>query len=83
MRLTDPFPGPRQGLEPTHRLDWDAMAKLITDDICVNDRRRVVSAGAYHGRDAEIASLQALANVGVTNMTATAMSTFFIRGAPE
>ncbi|WP_231986256.1 nuclear transport factor 2 family protein [Mycobacterium sp. E2479] len=55
--------------------DWDAMAGLIADDIRVDDRRRVVNAGAYLGRDAEIASLRALAGVGVTNMTAMTIAT--------
>ncbi len=46
--------------------DWDALAKVIADDILVDDRRRVVNAGIKHGRDAEIANLRAVADVGIT-----------------
>ncbi|MFZ0715838.1 BTAD domain-containing putative transcriptional regulator [Mycobacterium sp.] len=49
--------------------DWDAVAKVLADDLLVDDRRRVVNAGIRHGRDAEIASLQAYADAGITHMT--------------
>ena len=48
--------------------DWDAMAELLADDISTDDRRRVVNAGIRHGRDAEIANMRAIADLGVTNM---------------
>ena len=34
--------------------DWDAMAEILADDICDDDRRRVVNAGIRRGREAEI-----------------------------
>ena len=46
--------------------DWDALAKVIAADIVVDDRRRVVNAGIKRGRDAEIANLRAVAEVGIT-----------------
>ncbi len=46
--------------------DWDELAKVLADDISVDDRRRVVNAGIQHGRDAEIANLRAFVDVGVT-----------------
>lgn len=46
--------------------DWDALAKVIADDILVDDRRPVVNAGIKRGRDAEIANLRAVADVGIT-----------------
>jgi DNA-binding SARP family transcriptional activator len=49
--------------------DWDALAKILADDIVTDDRRRVVNAGIRHGRDAEIASLRAYADAGITYMT--------------
>jgi DNA-binding SARP family transcriptional activator len=49
--------------------DWDALAKVLADDICVDDRRRVANAGIRHGRDAEIANLQAAADVGIRYLT--------------
>ncbi len=54
--------------------DWDAIAELIAEDACVDDRRRVVNAGVRHGRDAEIASQRAIADVGVTNATSTVIA---------
>ena len=44
--------------------DWDAMAELTADRICIDDRRHVVNAGLRHGRDAEIANLRARAQTG-------------------
>jgi hypothetical protein len=55
--------------------DWDAMAELVSDDILMDDRRHVVNAGVRHGRDAEIASERAVADVGVTNMTPVVIAT--------
>ena len=49
--------------------EWDELAKVLADDICVDDRRRVANAGIRHGRDAEIANLQAAADVGITYLT--------------
>ena len=55
--------------------DWDAMAELLADDISTDDRRRVVSAGVRHGRDADIANMRAIADIGVTNVTVTVIAT--------
>jgi hypothetical protein len=57
--------------------DWDAYAELLSDDVCMDDRRHVVNAGVRHGRDAEIASQRAVADVGVTHFTSTVVA---IRG---
>ena len=45
--------------------DWDAMAESWPTTFAVDDRRRVVSAGIRRGRDAEIANLRAVVDVGV------------------
>ncbi len=55
--------------------DWDAMAEMLADDVFIDDRRRVVNAGIRHGRDAEIANMRAIADVGVTYMTSTVIAT--------
>jgi hypothetical protein len=57
--------------------NWDAIAELIADDFSMDDRRHMVNAGVRHGRDAEMASLRAIADVGVTSMTPTLIA---IRG---
>lgn len=46
--------------------DWATMATLLSDDVVMDDRRRVVNGGIRRGRDAEIASERAVAEVGVT-----------------
>ena len=55
--------------------DWDAMAEILADDISSDDRRRVVNAGIRHGRDAAIANMRQIADLGVTNMTSDVIAT--------
>ena len=55
--------------------EWDAMAETLADDFMTDDRRRVVNAGVRHGRAAEIANMQAFAEVGTLNITLTVMAT--------
>nr|WP_232065058.1 BTAD domain-containing putative transcriptional regulator [Mycobacterium cookii] len=54
--------------------DWDALAKVLAADICVDDRRRLVNAGIKHGRDAEIANLQAAAEVGIAHFASVVIA---------
>jgi hypothetical protein len=49
--------------------DWIAIAQGLSVDHYSDDRRRVVNSGIRHGRDAEVASLQATADLGVTSLT--------------
>jgi hypothetical protein len=58
--------------------DWDAMAAMLADDVCDDDRRRVVSGGIRRGRDAQIANLRAVVDVGVRNIELVVIAT---RGA--
>jgi len=55
--------------------DWDAMAEMLTDDFSNDDRRRTVNAGIRHGRDAEIANLRTLVDLGAKNMTSVVIAT--------
>jgi hypothetical protein len=55
--------------------DWDAMAEMITDDICNDDRRRVVSGGVQRGRHAQTANLRAVVDVGVKNFESVVIAT--------
>jgi DNA-binding SARP family transcriptional activator len=57
--------------------DWAAMGELLADDMCADDRRRVVNAGIRHGRDAKIADMQATAELGTKTGTSTVIA---IRG---
>nr|WP_184437820.1 BTAD domain-containing putative transcriptional regulator [Mycobacterium sp. AZCC_0083] len=55
--------------------DWDAMAEMVADDICNDDRRRVVSSGVLRGRDAQTANLRAVVDVGVKNLESVVIAT--------
>jgi hypothetical protein len=55
--------------------DWKAMAELLAEDIITDDRRRVVRAGARHGRDAMIADISGLAEIGVRNIASNVIAT--------
>ena len=57
--------------------DWDALEEMIADDHYGDDRRRVVNDEIRRGRDAEMASLRAIADLGVTDLTVIAIA---IRG---
>ncbi len=61
-------------LEKQLARDWDAMAEMLADDYQTDDRRHVVSGGAY-GREGEIANARASADVGVEDITATVIAT--------
>ncbi|BCO99388.1 hypothetical protein MINTM018_21580 [Mycobacterium intracellulare] len=58
--------------------DWDSLATTLADNVSHDDRRHVVNAGVLHGRDTQIANLQAIAEVGITDFSSTAIAT---RGA--
>ncbi|WP_240562975.1 nuclear transport factor 2 family protein [Mycobacterium sp. IS-1264] len=53
----------------------DAMAEILAEDFCADDRRRVVGAGVRHGRFAAIADAQAIASLGIANAASTVMAT--------
>ncbi|MEB4211376.1 BTAD domain-containing putative transcriptional regulator [Mycobacterium sp. 94-17] len=57
--------------------DWDAMAEILADDTVVDDRRRMVNFGHWHGRDVVVANHRAIAKAG-TNITSTVLA---IRGS--
>ena len=55
--------------------NWDAMAETLADNLSNEDRRRVVSGGVRHGRDAQIADMRATAELWTTSVTSTVMAT--------
>lgn len=50
--------------------DLDAMANMLSDDICSEDRRHIVSSGIRHGRDAALEDARVIAGLGA-GITAT------------
>ena len=55
--------------------DWAAIAEMLAHDHYSDDRRRVINAGTFRGRDAEIASMRAAADLGVTSLTSVVIAT--------
>ncbi|OBK40625.1 regulator [Mycobacterium sp. 1245111.1] len=55
--------------------DMDAIADLLADDLYSDDRRRLVGNGIQRGRDAQIANLRAIVNVGVKNLESVVVAT--------
>lgn len=55
--------------------DWTAMEKLLAVDICAEDRRRIVNDGLRRGRDAFVANMRAVADVGIDDVTSTVVAT--------
>ena len=55
--------------------DWDAMANVLADNVCNEDRRRVVGGEVRHGRDAQIADMRATAELWTTSVTQTVLAT--------
>ena len=55
--------------------DWDAMAEILAKDVSGVDRRRVVNSGDRRGRDVQINDFRAVADLGVTNATSSAIAT--------
>jgi hypothetical protein len=55
--------------------DWAAMAEMVAEDMCNDDRRPVVNAGLRRGRAAEIANVRTLVNLGVKNTTPVVIAT--------
>ena len=55
--------------------DWDAMAELIDEDFCSDDRRRGINAGIRRGREVEMANWRATAEVWMSDMRAAVVAT--------
>jgi hypothetical protein len=55
--------------------DWAAITSIVDDDVCIDDRRRVVSAGIAHGKTAHLKDLQSIAEVGAEHTTSTVIAT--------
>ncbi|SOX54901.1 regulator [Mycobacterium ahvazicum] len=49
--------------------DWSGLSEALADNFCSDDRRRVVGAGVRHGRDAQMADIRSIADVGTTRIT--------------
>ena len=60
-------------LERVVAQDWETIAEMLAADYVTDDRRRLVG-GGIHGRDTEIASVRAQADLGVTDITQTVIA---------
>ncbi|ORV54593.1 hypothetical protein AWC05_18580 [Mycobacterium florentinum] len=55
--------------------DWTAMSETLADNTSADDRRRVVGTGLRLGRDAAIADMRAIAELGRTDISSTVIAT--------
>ena len=55
--------------------DWNAVAHTLSDDVCTDDRRRVVGAAMRRGRDAAVADMRAITDLGRTDISSTVIAT--------
>jgi DNA-binding SARP family transcriptional activator len=55
--------------------DWDALSELVADDICTDDRRRVVNAGLQSGREAVMAEILSFVELGAVAMSFDVIAT--------
>ncbi|OBK97838.1 hypothetical protein A5645_04890 [Mycobacterium asiaticum] len=55
--------------------DWPAAAQMMTENIRMEDRQRVVNSGIRQGRDTAIADMQATADLGTRIVTTTVLAT--------
>ncbi|OBG99377.1 hypothetical protein A5698_10225 [Mycobacterium sp. E136] len=55
--------------------DWTAIGELLALDIYAEDRRRIINDGMRRGRDAFVANMRAVAEVGTGDITSTLIAT--------
>ena len=55
--------------------DWDAMAEILAGNLFNDDRRRVVNAGVFDGRDAQMANARVVAELWSANVTRSVVAT--------
>jgi hypothetical protein len=55
--------------------DWAGLAEVFTDDICLDDRRKVVGTGVRRGREVNVADVRAMAEIGAQSITPRLVAT--------
>ncbi|MGV0806252.1 BTAD domain-containing putative transcriptional regulator [Mycolicibacterium setense] len=55
--------------------DWDAIADAATDNLSIDDRRRIVNVGIRYGRETAVGDLQATADIGFALSTSGVTAT--------
>ncbi|MGV0606722.1 BTAD domain-containing putative transcriptional regulator [Mycolicibacterium sp. XJ1904] len=55
--------------------DWSAIGELLAADVRAEDRRRIVNDGLRQGREAFVANMRAVADVGTGDVTSTVVAT--------
>ncbi len=57
------------------RLGWDAMAEMLAEDSCYDDRRSVVNGGLRRGRDSMIEDMRSGADIGIPEFRVAEIAT--------
>ncbi|MDA2889605.1 BTAD domain-containing putative transcriptional regulator [Mycolicibacterium sp. BiH015] len=55
--------------------NWDAMVETLAESVTHDDRRSVVNGGVQRGRDAVLANMRAVAELGVTDCESSVVAT--------
>lgn len=55
--------------------DWSATGELLAPDVRAEDRRRIVNDGLRQGREAFVANMRAVAQVGIDDVTSAVVAT--------
>lgn len=55
--------------------DWDTIVDTLAENVTHDDRRSVVNGGMQRGRDAVLANMRAIEQVGVTNIESSVVAT--------
>ena len=55
--------------------DWVGLAETLADNICMDDRRKVVGAGIRRGRELNIADVRVVADLGTLSITPQVVAT--------
>lgn len=55
--------------------DWSATGELLAPDVRAEDRRRIVNDGLRQGREAFVANMRAVAEVGIDDVTSAVVAT--------
>ncbi|MFZ0833082.1 MAG: hypothetical protein WAM92_08370, partial [Mycobacterium sp.] len=55
--------------------DWDALGAILAEEVCHDDRRRVVNSGIRRGRDAVTEEIAGILDIGVKRVTTDTIAT--------
>nr|WP_231988704.1 BTAD domain-containing putative transcriptional regulator [Mycobacterium sp. 1274761.0] len=55
--------------------DWDGLGDTLAEDICLDDRRKVIGSGIRRGRELNVADLRVVADLGARSISQVVLAT--------